>query len=281
MQGDNKRKIESRIPSVESLQKTAEQVIDNIGKRNGKPEFETGLEVIDVGLNGLHRTQLTILGARPGVGKTALAGQIAIHLAKQGIRVAFISLEMTKQTVLERIFCNEFKINSYDLNQESLPKYITDKFIPFIELMSKLPLQIIDDYAFTVDELYTLIEHLNFKFDVLILDHLQHISSQKGVGRWDTLTEYLRYVKEISLRFNFASLILSQINRDGTDRPTMANLKGTGAIEEMADHILLMHPIEHESHNLEIGIAKNRFGRMGKFDLYFQSEFCKFINYKR
>lgn len=275
------RKPEKRLPKFEPLGDTVIRVIDNIGKRNGKPEFETGLEAIDIGLNGLHRSQMTIISARPGVGKTSLACQIAYKLASESVKVAFVSLEMTKESIIERIFCNQFLVNGFDLLIGKVTPQITSKLSLFAARAAELPLYIIDDYCFKENELFTLFEHLEFKPDVLILDHIQHIRAIERKSNWECLTEYLRYLKELSMRNKIATVVLSQINRQGEDRPTLANLKGTGAIEEMADHVLMLHQLKDlkpKGTNFEINIAKNRFGPVGIFDATYRAEYCKFLN---
>lgn len=275
------RKPETRLPKFEPLGDTVSRVIDNIGKRTGKPEFETGVEAIDRGLNGLHRSQMTIVSARPGVGKTALACQMAYRLAEQKVKVAFISLEMTKESIIERMFCNRFEVNGFDLLIGKITPQISGKLVEFVNKVAYLPLYIIDDYCFTENELFTLFEHLEFKPDVLILDHIQHIRAIERKSNWECLTEYLRYLKELAMRNKIAVVTLSQINRQGEERPTLANLKGTGAIEEMADHVLMLHQLKElkpSGTNFEINIAKNRFGPVGTFNVFYEAEHCRFFN---
>lgn len=275
------RKPENRVPVVEPLAETISRVIDNIGKRTGKPEFETGTRVIDDGIFGYHKSQLTVLAARPGVGKTSFACQNAYSLAKSGRNVAFLSLEMTKETILERIFCSEYGVNGFDLIMGKITPEISEKLGKFAAEISKVPLKIIDDYCHTENELYTLMEHLNFRPEIMFLDHIQHIRGMERKSQYETLTEYLRYLKEIAMRYEIALVVLSQINRQGEEAPTLANLKGTGAIEEMSDHVLLFHQLKEPTEkgsNFKIQIAKNRFGPVGTFELYFSGEKFRFYN---
>lgn len=281
MSTSSERKFEQRLPTFEPLADTLERVADNIGQRNGKPELTTGLRVLDEGIFGLHRTQLTVVAARPGIGKTSLVCQVALNLVRQNIKVAFLSLEMTKESILERMFCIENNINGFDLIMGKFGEREQNLFSKFSSEIAGTPLRIIDDYCHTENELYTLIEHLQFRPDVIILDHLQHIQSIGKRSQWETLTEYLRYLKEISMKHKIAIVCLSQINREGDEAPSMTNLKGTGGIEEMADHVLLMHDLKGEltenGNNFKIRIAKNRFGPVRTFDLWFAKECSKFI----
>lgn len=284
MSSASERKPETRLPVFETLGATLERVIENISNRNGKPEFETGLQVLDEGIFGLHRSQLTVIAARPGIGKTSLVCQVAMNMAKKGIKVAFLSLEMTKESILERIFCIEHGISGFDLIMGKFGEREKALFSKFYSETAGIPLRIIDDYCHTENELYTLIEHLEFRPDVIILDHLQHIQGNNGrKSQWETLTEYLRYMKEVAMKHKIAIVCLSQINREGDEAPSMTNLKGTGGIEEMADHVLLMHDLRGEvteaGNNFKIKVAKNRFGPTRTFELWFQKEFSRFLNF--
>lgn len=280
MSGIVGKQPEKYYPKFEPLAETIERVIDNIGKRNGKPEFETGLQVVDRGLFGFHRSQMTTIAARPGIGKTALVCQMAIELAKKKCKVAFISLEMTKETILERMFCQQYGINGFDLLMGKLSPAVTSGMEDFFREAEYLSLRIIDDYCFTESELYTLVDHLEFRPDIMIIDHLQHIRSAEKRSNWENLTEYLRFLKEMAMRHKIAIVVLSQINRAGDEAPTLATMKGTGALEEMSDHVLLMHQLKEPdgNENFKILVAKNRFGPVGTFNLYFDCGTLRFFN---
>jgi replicative DNA helicase len=275
------RTPEERYPAFEPLPATVEKVIDIIGARTGKPDILTGFRVVDEGLWGLHRGQLLTIAARPGQGKTSLACQIAYNVAKNGYKTAFLSLEMTKHSILERMFCAEYDVKAWDLLTGNISKEITEKLSRFLVDCRDIPLQIIDDYCFTERELFTLIEHIQFRPDVIFLDHIQHIRSSSKKSNYECLTEYFRYMKELSMRYNMAVVVLSQINRSGEEKPTLANLKGTGGIEEMSDYVFLMNPseglkVDEFGKNYSIVIAKNRFGAVKVVDMYFDPKMTKF-----
>jgi len=281
MSGDGGRKPEKRYPKFEPLAETLARVIDNIKSRTGKPEYPTGLEVLDRGIWGLHKSQLTTIASRPAVGKTAMACNMALHLAKNNIKVAFLSLEMMKETLIERMFCCEHAVDSFQLLMGNVDVDIQSKYSKYVASVGLLPLSIIDDYCFTENELYTLIDHLEFRPQVIILDHLQHIRGTSRQSQWETLTNYLRFLKEVAMRHRIAVVVLSQINREGDNKPSLATLKGTGAIEEMSDHVILLHRLPEQEAtqicNFQAVVAKNRFGPAGKFDLWFDEKSLKFI----
>lgn len=281
MSESSPRQPESRYPVFEPLAETTERVIETILTRTGKPELETGIRVLDKGLFGLHKSQMTVIAARPGIGKTSFVCQLAMNLAKRKYKVAFLSLEMTKENILERIFCIENDVNGFDLLKGIISDHTKQKLSNFLKEVSPLSLRIIDDYCHRENELYTLIEHLKFRPEIIIFDHIQHIQTQGKMAKWEALTEYLRYLKQVAMQFQIAVVVLSQINREGDEKPSTTNLKGTGAIEEMADHVLLLHMLKEpnaDSTNFQVNISKNRFGPTGTFDLYFDAPRFRFYD---
>jgi replicative DNA helicase len=280
MSDTTQRQPSDRFPAFEPLPETVSRVIDIIGKRDGNPEIRTGFEVIDEGIWGLHRGKLLTIAARPGMGKTSFACQIAFNVAKNGYKTAFLSLEMTRESILERMFCAEYRVSADELLKGDVSQKTIALLKQFMIDSSNLKIQIIDDYCFTENELFTLIEHLQFRPDVLFLDHIQHIRSSSKKSNYECLTEYFRYMKELSMRYQMAVVVLSQINRSGEENPTLANLKGTGGIEEMSDYVFLMNPHKDfevvNGKNYSISIAKNRFGSVKKKDMYFNGEQTRF-----
>src|SRR3990167_2578760 len=155
-----------RVPKLELLDEIVYRVIKNIEKLGGSPELPTGIHAVDSGTYGLHPTHLMVISGRPGEGKTSLCVQMAYNLAKIGKRVAYFSLEMTKETLVERLFCNIFNISS------------------------------------------------------------QEIRPERGANKYEALDSYLRYLKLLSMQKKIAVVVVSQINRQGDENPSMANLKG-------------------------------------------------------
>lgn len=287
MSNSRQREVVSHKPKNELLVETVTRVIDNIGKRTGEPELKTGLEPLDRGTFGLHKSQLTILAARPGQGKTSAACQIAFNLADAGKKVSFVSLELTRETLVEKIFCLVSRVNTRKLLTNRLTPEDKYRLDSFAKISKDLPIKIIDDYCFTENELFTLVEHLEMRPDVLIIDHIQHIRTDEARFERETLNNYLRYLKEIAMKFDIAILCLSQINRQGDEKPTLANLKGTGAIEEIADAVIILHQkvakstfMDHPESLIEcvMDVAKNRFGPVGYFDILFEAHTGRFLN---
>ena len=284
----NAGKIIKHFPKYEPLADTVQRIIDDLGERRKGPELKTGLEVVDKGLYGLHKGHLTILAARAGNGKTSMACNMAFELVNAGKKVAFVSLEMSREQILSKIFCAHHGIDMFRFSLGVVTEIEKAKLQSFKKLCEEIPLRVIDDYCFTQDELYTLIEYLEFRPEVLILDHLQHIRAIDNSRRSEreNLTEYLRFLKEIAMRHKIAVLCLSQINREGDESPSLKTLKGTGAAEEMADSVLLLYLKQKDDAVMdhskiieaECRIAKHRFGPVGKFNLLFEANTGNFKN---
>lgn len=275
------RQPEKRYPNFEPLADTLVRMLEGIQSRGKEPKFKSGLQVLDEGLWGVAPTQLLTIAARPNVGKTAFACQIALQYALGGAKVAFFSLEMAREAILERMFCNDQEVDATKIRCGGWDAEIEKKYSAFCAKIANLQLRIIDDYCRNENEVYTLIEHLEFRPEVIFLDHIQHIQAHNKKTMWESISEYFRYLKELAMRYKIAVIVLSQINREGEDAPTLANLKGSGSLEEVSDFVMLLHQEKDSNYgnNFKISIAKNRFGPLACYELYYKGENLKFFNY--
>lgn len=225
-----------RVPKLELLDEIVYRVIENIEKRGGSPELPTGIHAVDSGTYGLHPTHLMVISGRPGEGKTSLCVQMAYNLAKIGKRVAYFSLEMTKETLVERLFCNIFNISSREIRLENSSNRDFDLFKETILRKAiefgtecknkKIPIHFIDDWGHIESEFFHLFERLNYNPEVIFFDHIQEIRPERGANKYEALDSYLRYLKLLSMQKKIAVVVVSQINRQGDENPSMANLKG-------------------------------------------------------
>lgn len=226
----------------------ADELLGSLETRTGIPEMPTGISSLDNIIWGLHRKELLVLGARPSQGKTSLAVNIAWNVAKTGKKVLYLSLEMSAHSVLEKILCNEFNISGWSLrkgNPDSLD--LARKSID--KLRSRLivsPITITDNIGFRIPELDELFG-LNGP-DVVFIDHLQRISLGGQRNRQEVLADYVQACKTLSMKYNFACVLASQINRQGsTSENAMDFMKGTGEIEEAADTLLQLRWIGRDN----------------------------------
>lgn len=277
-------------PILTDLVKKAAEWIPGIKadalSRGNSPELPISrLPSINKKLWGIHKCKMTIIAGRTSQAKSVVAANLAWDLALQGKKIFFISLEMSVPQILERMFCLEHKIDNYDLLTGRF-KYSPDmqaEFEKFEKTVAKMPMIMSDMIGRNWQEVDDIIFALGNKPDVVFIDHLQEISS-RGINKMDAIEEYLRRMRELAIRNKFALVLCSQINRmgqmDKDRRPQLHQLKGAGAIEEMADVVLLLHWQYHynasaDRNLLEINIAKNRCGLTGTVDIKFIPEYSR------
>ncbi len=237
---------------------------------------------------GIHRKKLTVIAARTSNGKSALAIQIAGDLAAQGKKVLFLSLEMYEQDVIERLFCQQQKIDNMELLTGGFSKHIgaweefrkkTESWFMVITDMMGHSWQEIDQHLSTMKTIP----------DVVIIDHVQEARDAGQMNQKAVIEEYLKKFRLLAIQYNFAGIVLSQVNRaaqeDDHREPKLHHLKGTGYLEEGADVILLLHwPYYYsrkkgENNRFIINVAKNRNGRTGWLDVSYMPQHYLFADY--
>jgi replicative DNA helicase len=230
---------------------------------------------------------LTLIGARTSQGKSALALQIAYDLADQAIPVLFLSLEMTVEALIERLFCNVMCVNNYNVLTGKFKEdpEMQTKWRTFNNISSKIPLLITCGIGKSFQEINELIKIMEPKPKVIILDYVQAIATRSGQGR-EIINEYIRYFRQLAIEQKFAGILCSQVNRGATENtgnePRLYQLKETGVLEEHADTVLLLHwpnfyiqdPLKENE--FKIIIAKQRNGRTGEHIVVYKPEYYKF-----
>lgn len=259
---------------------------DQLSKQSGRPELPTGIRVIDERCFGLHPGNILLLAARPGSGKTSAMLQMAFHIAKQGRKVCVVSLEMSVRQVLGRLIAIEESIDLFGLQRtpgELIPESIWSKLANFGNTLQKIPkdkFHIVDDYGFTGEEINRLLEYFYIKKpDVILIDHIQHIQFENRKVQ-EAIDNYMLILKEFAKKNHTSIVVLSQINREGAEEPTMGHLKSSGKLEEISDTVILIHndTTKTEENNCTFIIAKQRFGPVGKGLCYFSGHETKFYN---
>ena len=233
---------------------------------------------------GLH-TGLTVIGSRTSQGKSSFSLQIAYDLASQNFPVLFLSLEMDEESLVERLFCNSKKVDNFDLltgkiNNED----IKSKWDEFSEEIKTIPLLITNGIGKTFSELTELVEIMNPKPKVIIIDYIQVIKQVRDER--EVLNEYLRNLRQYCVENDIAGVICSQSNRqtlqDKGREPTLNTLKGTGVLEEISDVVLLLHWDNFYTkdpdtfNNFKIIVAKNRNGMTGSYEVSFYPHYYRF-----
>lgn len=237
---------------------------------------------------GISARELTVIGARTSQGKTSFALQVCADIAAQGIPTLYLSLEMTVLSILERMFCNHCLISNYRLNKGEFRNYQA-QWDQFQDHINNIPLMITEGIGKKWSDIDSLIEKLDPKPRVIILDYIQCIAGS-GFEKRETIDEYIRHFREMAIRHNFAGILCSQINRSGAagddnNEPQLHHLKGSGYIEELADKIVLMHwphfyNAEEDKNKYLLILAKNRNGRTGRVNIRYIPEYYRFEDEK-
>ena len=259
--------------------------------RGDKPEIQlTGIPTLNRANWGIHRRKNLVIAARPSNGKTAMAIAVAQDIALQGFRVYFISLEMTATDIMERMFCQKMKIDNQVLLQGGM-KYrpdIVKAYTDWANDMYKTKLIISDMIGKSAEDVDDVIENMSQKPDVIIIDHINEISAG-GETKHIAIDKYIEAMRTCCIRHNFALIMCNQVNRIGQNEkskePQLHHLKGSGGIEEKADQVWLLHWDFHYTHEeaeinkFQVHIAKNRNGRTGYVNLFFQPEYYRFSDF--
>jgi len=276
-----------KVRKLQRLDGILKNTIESIYDRGTTPKLPTNLTSLDEQIWGLHKKELLTIGARPGEGKSSLGLQIAWSLSNSNKRVLFLSLEMSKEQLTERLLSHVMEIDNIDLRHGNVTEEIKDKINEFKKIVEELPLLITDNIGYSIEEVNYLIENADPPFDIVILDYIQLCRLGRFMNRVDAITEYLRAIKELSVKHNFAAVVLSQINRAAADnknkRPQLQQLKGSGSLEEHSDTVILLYwPYNNEPCDdplrYEILVEKQRNGPVGQVNLVFEPKYFKFID---
>ena len=209
---------------------------------------------------------------------------MAYDLADQQKEVLFLSLEMTTGNLIERLFCNIEKVNNFDMltGKMKTEQIYQEKWGSFVKVMD-IPLKLSCGLGKTFDDIAELIELLEPKPKAIFIDFIQSI--RKGSNERADMDDYILRFREICLKNSIAGVLISQNSRkvfeEETKEPSLANLKGTGCLEESADTVfLLFWPCfynEKLDKNLyKIIIAKQRNGRTGDYLINYIPEYYRF-----
>ncbi len=210
----------------------------------------TGIRDLDETITGLNRSDLILLGARPGMGKTSFALNIARHVAvKEKRPVAFFSLEMTKEQLASRMLSTEGEVGGTKLRTGKLTE---DEWVRLIEagdMLSKTQIYFDDTPGITVPEMKAKLRRLK-DVDLVIIDYLQLMSGAKRIdNRVQEISEITRNLKIMAKEINVPVITLSQLSRASEQRtehrPVLSDLRDSGSIEQDADIVLFLYRPEY------------------------------------
>jgi len=265
----------------------------NIIEQKIKDEYDyklyTGFIDLDKATNGLHKEELTVIGARPGVGKTTFALQIAEKIARGGVKVAIVSLEMSENQIIQKLIAKNASIDSNKIRTGFLDEKEQEKVTMAAIKISDLPISI-NTKARTIEQIEMYARKLKNKenLGLLIIDYIQLIKSKNRFNsREQEVAEITRTLKLLSLELKIPVVGLCQLNRNAArTEPTLADLRESGAIEQDADNVIFLYK-ENENEekqfaeNIVVDLQKQRAGGLTKVTLRFIKAVSEFRNLVR
>lgn len=240
-----------------------------------RPGFSTGLPKLDDLVMGLRGGWYYVLGARTGVGKTTLGLQIAAHVAMQQQPVLYVTNEMPDTDLAHKLTSSEARVSLQALLNGDLTEDETYRVVKAATELSGSGLWIDHKTRGDMDtiELATRVLHRRTGLSLLVIDYIQQlrIRGQRFATRTDELSEISGRVKQIALDLKIPVLVLAQINREAPKstnaEPQIWQLRDSGALEQDADCIMLLHPDKDDEATTWLTVAKNRRGQKGKIRL--------------
>ena len=265
--------------------------IENQG--TGLSGLATHFADLDSTLAGLQDGNLVVIAARPSMGKSSLALNIATNVSKEKKVTAFFSLEMTKEELVQRVLFSEAKVTSGDARKGQLGPEKWSRVVEAASKVNNMPLYFDDASVITVTDIRAKSRRLKASkgLDLIVVDYLQLMQGLSGDNRQQEIAEISRNLKNLARELKVPILALSQLNRAAEaredKRPRLGDLRESGAIEQDADIVMMLYrddyynPATERPGVAEVNIVKHRSGSTGKVDLYFSKEYTQFSNYSK
>ena len=287
--------------SEQSIEEIMGQLYLELGEMSARGDVtlgvSTGFPKIDEHLLGLRPGQMVVIGARPGVGKTSFALNLAVNAAAAGASVAFFSLEMSKVEIAQRLLAAQAHIGLKEIRSARIRKDQWSDILEATNQLSSLDIMIDDTPGTTVTEIRAKARRIlhDKKMGCVIVDYLQLLSPPEGQRRSDSrateVSEMSRGIKIMSKDLGVPVIALSQLNRQVTDRkgqkPQLSDLRESGSIEQDADIVILLdrsmtddeaaRDDRPDPNVTNFIIAKNRSGALGEVPLTFLAGSTKFV----
>lgn len=289
-------KSTSQMPYLKELQERQEKFQQRGPDDLGITGIPTHFVDVDKLLNGLCPSNLMILAARPAMGKTALAINMAENVAfKNGLAVGIFSLEMTAEQLMHRMICSQAGVESDKIRNGSLSGVEYQRIVAAVNAMMKGgPIVIDDQPGLKITDLRARARRMKESYDIqfLVVDYLQLISgsglSRNAENRQNEISEISRMMKTLARELNIAILCLSQLSRKVEERqghrPMMSDLRESGSIEQDSDIVMFLLRREYydpydKPGLAELIVAKNRHGAVGNINMTYRKEIAQFANY--
>lgn len=283
-------------PIAEVLQHSLDRIDARMEHQSAFGGVETGFIDFDQMTGGLQKSELIILAARPSMGKTALAMNMAEHAGLTGVATLFVSLEMAAIELGDRLLCSVARVNGNRLRNGTVSHEERRKLITAAARISQAPLFIDDAPSRTMTEIAANARRLKRSHDLglIVIDYLQLIDPDNSRDpRQEQVSKISRRLKGLAREMQVPVLCLGQLNRQvessSSNKPQLSHLRESGAIEQDADIVMFVHREEYYMTNEEdreqvrgqadLLIRKNRSGPVGEVKLTWSHEFTRFENF--
>ncbi len=289
--------IRSDYVPMDELLADAFDRIEELHKNKGALRgLKTGFRDLDKKTAGLQKGDLIIIGARPAMGKTTFAQNLAYNIASINRKgVLFFSMEMAANEIVDRMISDVSGVDNWKMRTGNLTDEEFTKIGDALGEMDEIPIYIDDTSSMTVVELRNKARRAmhDHQIGVVIVDYLQLISgSERYAGnRVQEVTEISRGLKILARELEIPVVALAQLSRSVTGRddprPVLSDLRESGSIEQDADLVMFLHRPDYyrqndddyeDTHITELLIAKHRHGAVGKIELYFHPELLRFMS---
>ena len=266
-------------------------------QKEGITGVPSGFAELDLRTAGFHNSELIILAARPAMGKTAFALNIATNVAtRSNIPVLLFSLEMSKEQLVNRILCSEAMVDSNKLKTGKIEENDWVKIVEALGPLSESEMYIDDTAGISITEIRAKARKLKLEKNIglIVIDYLQLIQgsgNRRNGSREQEISEISRSLKILAKELNIPVIALSQLSRAAEQRndhrPMLSDLRESGSIEQDADIVMFLYRDDYyndESENkniAEVILAKNRTGSIGTAELLWMSNYTKFANIER
>jgi len=283
-----------KYKKVDSIVRDVVEYLDVVYK--SKAEFTgipSGFADLDEMTSGFEAAELVLIGARPGMGKTAIALSMAANISiKQNKPVAFFSLEMSEQALMIRLLSSEAGIDSRKLRTGFFTQSDFQKIFDAGEIIHNAPLYISDMPDMTLGDIKAVARMLKVqeKIEIIFIDYIGRIKSDNSFQpRWEFISEVSRSLKGLARELDIPVVVLTQLTREAeTQTPNLAVIRDSGALEQDADKVMfiirdreLNKSMEEQSkekgQEVQIMLAKNRNGQVGTVKLTFLKHLTKFV----
>ena len=292
MEVANRQNVSTFTPMQEIVMETFDKINTLYESKGGLTGISCGFKDLDALTSGLQASDLILVAARPSMGKTAFTLNIAANVAlKEKKTVAFFSLEMSKQQLVQRMLCSEGGIDSQKLKNADLSTEDWEKLVRTADKVSAAPLYIDDTAGITVMELRSKARRLKAEhgLDLIIIDYLQLMQGRSKGGsdnRQQEISDISRSLKAVARELNVPVIALSQLSRSVESRqikrPMLSDLRESGSLEQDADIVMFLYredyydPETANKNITEVIVAKHRNGPVDTVKMFFKKEFTRF-----